>query len=184
MTFNDKNRWVFPLVPTACAYAKLGGYFRKMQKGKLKYCEVARQAEDPMGETTLRRIPERPIEPRPFPPMAPRIAKTASKESEGGKKAENGQNQGYIQTMPGGNLADASVNSQVQGGQTQENAIWLREGSRIMGFGYYPEFTYREARSWIFAGSITVNDLLQGSNIMSANVVNFLNWMHKMQQVV
>ena len=31
-TFNEKHRWVFPPVPTACAYAKLDGYFRKMKK--------------------------------------------------------------------------------------------------------------------------------------------------------
>ena len=31
MTFNGKNRWVFPLVPTACAYAKLGEYFGKLR---------------------------------------------------------------------------------------------------------------------------------------------------------
>ena len=30
MTYNGKYRWVIPLVPTACAYAKLNGYFWKM----------------------------------------------------------------------------------------------------------------------------------------------------------
>ena len=33
MTYNEKHHWVFPLVPTACAYTKLNDYFRKMQKG-------------------------------------------------------------------------------------------------------------------------------------------------------
>ena len=27
MTYNEKHHWVLPLVPTACDYAKLGGYF-------------------------------------------------------------------------------------------------------------------------------------------------------------
>ena len=30
MAFNEKHHWVFPLVPTACAYAKLDGYFGKL----------------------------------------------------------------------------------------------------------------------------------------------------------
>ena len=38
MTYNEKNHWVFPLVPTACAYAKLNDYFWKMQRGKLRFC--------------------------------------------------------------------------------------------------------------------------------------------------
>ena len=47
MTFNDKHRWVFPLVPTACAYAKLGDYFRKMQKRQIE----APQAQGDFSET-------------------------------------------------------------------------------------------------------------------------------------
>ena len=38
MTYNDGNRCVLPLVPTACAYANLNDYFREMQKGKLRFC--------------------------------------------------------------------------------------------------------------------------------------------------
>ena len=30
LTFNEKHRWVFPLVPTSCAYAKLVEYFGKI----------------------------------------------------------------------------------------------------------------------------------------------------------
>ena len=30
-TFNEKHRWVWPLVPTACAYAKLSEYFGKLR---------------------------------------------------------------------------------------------------------------------------------------------------------
>ena len=29
--FNEKSRWVFPLVPTACSYAKLIEYFGKLR---------------------------------------------------------------------------------------------------------------------------------------------------------
>ena len=33
MTYNERHHWVFPIVPTTCAYDKLNDYFRKMQKG-------------------------------------------------------------------------------------------------------------------------------------------------------
>ena len=32
MTYNGKHHWLFPLAPTSCAYAKLDGYFWKIQK--------------------------------------------------------------------------------------------------------------------------------------------------------
>ena len=32
VTYNGKHHWVFPLVPTACAYAKPNDYFRKMKQ--------------------------------------------------------------------------------------------------------------------------------------------------------
>ena len=38
MTYNEKHHWVFPLVPTDSAYAKLNDYFGGMQKGKLRFC--------------------------------------------------------------------------------------------------------------------------------------------------
>ena len=40
MTFNDKHRWVFPLVPNACAYTKLEQYFRKMQARELEVLQT------------------------------------------------------------------------------------------------------------------------------------------------
>ena len=35
MPFNGNHRWVFPLAPTARAYAKLNGYFGKLQNSKI-----------------------------------------------------------------------------------------------------------------------------------------------------
>ena len=35
MTYNGERHWVFPLVPTAFEYAKLDGYFWKMQKSQI-----------------------------------------------------------------------------------------------------------------------------------------------------
>ena len=35
MTSNGKHRWVFPLVPTDCAYAKLDEYFGKLRKAAI-----------------------------------------------------------------------------------------------------------------------------------------------------
>ena len=46
-TFNEKNRWVFPLVPTACAYAKLNEYFGKLQNSKI---EVSQTQGDFLGK--------------------------------------------------------------------------------------------------------------------------------------
>ena len=40
MTFNEKHHWVFPLVPTACSYAKLGGYLGKLQKSQMEGLQV------------------------------------------------------------------------------------------------------------------------------------------------
>ena len=37
MTFNEKHRWAFPLVPTACGYAKLNEYFGKLRDEKSKF---------------------------------------------------------------------------------------------------------------------------------------------------
>ena len=45
MTFNAKNRWVFPLVPTSCAYDKLNEYFRKLRNSKIE----AMQAQGDFG---------------------------------------------------------------------------------------------------------------------------------------
>ena len=35
VTYNEKHHWVFPLVATACAYAKLGEYLGKLQKSQI-----------------------------------------------------------------------------------------------------------------------------------------------------
>ena len=35
MTYNGKHHWVFPLLPTDCAYAALGEYFGKLQKSQI-----------------------------------------------------------------------------------------------------------------------------------------------------
>ena len=36
MIFNEKHHWVSPLVPTACAHAKLDGYFGKLRKSEIE----------------------------------------------------------------------------------------------------------------------------------------------------
>ena len=40
MTYNEKHHWVVPLGPTACAYTKLSGYFREMQKEQIEILQV------------------------------------------------------------------------------------------------------------------------------------------------
>ena len=39
MTFNEQRHWEFPLVPTDCAYAKLGGYFGNCENRRLRPCK-------------------------------------------------------------------------------------------------------------------------------------------------
>ena len=151
--------------------------------------DVMPQESDPTGRGSewrakLQQIPERPVNPKPSPPMAPWLAKAESKEIEDGEKAESDQNQCSMQTMPGKNVAPARVNSQESVAPTQESAVWLQEGSQVTGFGFYPEYAYREARNWMCAGTVNLNGLLHGSNIVSEEVMNFLNWMQKLQQAL
>ena len=40
VTFNEKHRWVFPLVPTACAYAKLNEYIGKLRGLRIGVLQV------------------------------------------------------------------------------------------------------------------------------------------------
>ena len=40
MTYNEEHHWVFPLVPTACAYTKLNDYFWKIQKKQIEISQV------------------------------------------------------------------------------------------------------------------------------------------------
>ena len=40
MTFNGGNRWVFPLVPTACSDAELNEYFGKLQNSEIEIMQM------------------------------------------------------------------------------------------------------------------------------------------------
>ena len=53
MTFNDERHWVFPLVPNACAYAKLDDYFREMQN---KQIEVLQTQWGFLGPQEVRKV--------------------------------------------------------------------------------------------------------------------------------
>ena len=136
------------------------------------------------GGATLRRIPERSIEPKPKPPTAPWLAKATSKENENGEKAEDDPNQCSSQTMKESSLSPASVNSQVSGGHMHESARRSEEGSQVMGFGWYPGATYNEVRNWICSGMINLNEILAGIDMMDTKVVNFLNWTHRVRKAV
>ena len=56
MTFNEENRWVFPLVPTSCAYAKLDGYFGKLRKSEIHALQIQ---GDFGGNLAVRKVVER-----------------------------------------------------------------------------------------------------------------------------
>ena len=53
MTFNEKHRWAFPLVPTACGYAKLNEYFGKLRDVKI---EVLQLQGDFGGDLSVRKV--------------------------------------------------------------------------------------------------------------------------------
>ena len=40
VTFSEKNHWVFPLGPTACAYSKLNEYFAKLRGLEIEVLQV------------------------------------------------------------------------------------------------------------------------------------------------
>ena len=40
MTFSGNHHWVFPLVPTSSAYAKLNGYFGKLRSSKIEVLQA------------------------------------------------------------------------------------------------------------------------------------------------
>ena len=40
MTFNEKRRWVFPLVPTSIAYAKSNGHFGKLRNSQIEVSQA------------------------------------------------------------------------------------------------------------------------------------------------
>ena len=89
-----------------------------------------------------------------------------------------------MQTMPERDVAPARVSSQETVAPTPEGVVWLREGSQIMGFGCYQEYTYREAWNWMCVGAVNMSGVLQGSNLVSKEVLNFLNWMQKLQHAM
>ena len=51
MTYNGKHHCVLHLVPTACAYAKLNDYFRKMQKGQIEVLKAQGDCGGPFGSS-------------------------------------------------------------------------------------------------------------------------------------
>ena len=135
-------------------------------------------------KTKLQQSPERPVELKPGPPKEPEITKATSQESGNGKKAESDPKQWCMQAMPGKNVAPARVSSQESVAQKPEGGLWLQEGSQVLGFGCHQDYTYREARNWICGGTVNLNGILQGSNLVSEKVLNFLNWMQKLQQAM
>ena len=86
--------------------------------------------------------------------------------------------------MPESNVAPARVNSPEAVAQTTQGVIWMQEGSRLLGFGSFHEYTYREAWNWICAGTVNTNNLIQGSGLISKEVLGFLGWMQRLQQAM
>ena len=143
--------------------------------------DVMPQDRDPTSrgsdeKTKLQQIPERPVEPKPGPPEAPRVAKAASQEIENAMATASSTNQW--------NVAPARVSSPETVSHTPQGAIWMQEGSRVLGFGYFHEYTYREVRSWICEGAVNTNAILQGSSLVGKDAWGFLRLMQILHQAM
>ena len=152
--------------------------------------DVMPQESDPTSQGSeekkkLHKIPERPAEPKPGPPKAPGIVRKTSQESDSGKKTEDDPSQGSKQTMPEKRVAPVKVPSQEAIiAQTLENTVWLQEGSQVLGFGNYQSYTYREAWNWICSGAVNLSGIFQGYSMVGEKMLNFMNWMYRLQQAM
>ena len=151
--------------------------------------DVMPQESDPTSrgseeKTKKEQIPGKPLQPKPGPPKAPYVSKTASRESENEKTAASDTNQLQMQTMPVMKEAPARGSNTETVAQTPQDALWKQEGSRVLGFGSLKDYTYREVWNWICAGTVNTNAVLQGSSLMSPEVLNFLRWMQKLHQTL
>ena len=98
------------------------------------------------------------------------------------KTAASDSNQWYMQTMPERNVAPARVSSPETVAQTPQGVIWLQEGSRVLGFGYLQEYTYREVRNWICEGTVNTNSIIQGSILIRKEALDFSGWTQRLKQ--
>ena len=127
--------------------------------------DVMPQKSDPTSressdKTRLGQIPERPAEPKPGPPEAPKVAKAANQASENVMTSSK-TNQWHMQTTSGRNVAPASGSSTGAVTPTPLDEMWTQEGGRLLGFGYLRSYSYREVRSWICDGTVSINGLVQ-----------------------
>ena len=135
------------------------------------------QESDPTSQGSgekrkLEKIPERPSAPKPCPPKAPEILRKTSQESENAKKT------GEVKVAP---VSLAVQESRVS--QTEET-VWIEEGAQVLGFGHFANYTYREVRSWICSGALTVSGILQGCNAVDTKVMKFMDWVNRLQQAI
>ena len=117
--------------------------------------DVMPRESDPTSQgsgekTRLGRIPEEPSVPIPCPPKAPEILSKTSQERENAKKTEE------VKVAPVSLTVQESRAS-----QTTEETVWIEEGAQVLGFGHFASYAYREVRSWICSGSLTVSGILQ-----------------------
>ena len=50
-----------------------------------------------------------------------------------------------------------------------------------MNFRWYREATYNQAWGWINTDGVNINYLLHGSDVVGPKVINFINWVYRMQ---
>ena len=135
------------------------------------------QESDPTSQGSgekkkLGKIPERPSVPKPAPPKAPEVVKRASQESEKEKKTEEDPDKVKVEPVS------------IPAASTVENTVWMEEGTQVLGFGHFMNYTYREIWNWICSGTLTMSGMFQGCNMIDAKVLRFIDWMHRLQQAI
>ena len=123
------------------------------------------------------KIPEKPVEAKPAPPVAPWMTQGASMDEEKRSKNEEDRKQSSSQTMketgPESGINQATI---VPEGQIQESMRDLEDGSQMMGFRWYPGATYNDVWGWICQGKIDLNVLLQQCDMMGGQLRKFMAW--------
>ena len=116
--------------------------------------DVIPQDSDPTSQGSgekkkLGKIPEKPSAPKPGPPKAPEVVKRASQESENGKKTEEDPDKVKVAPVS------------IPAASKEENTAYMEEGTQVLGFGHFMNYTYREIWNWICGGTLTLSGIFQ-----------------------
>ena len=108
----------------------------------------------------------------------------AASQASGNVMTPSKANPWHRQTTPERNVALENVSSTGTETPTPLDEVWAQEGGQLLGFGYMRSYSYREVWNWIRNGTITMDGIIQGNNWANKNVIDFLSWMQRLQQLM